>query len=102
MIMPWIHLNISTRKGKWLANKQERIKDPDLARVGIALKRAAAKARQLGFDTNTPVYVYREGKIVDIVAEHRASQSPKKAIPKKSRTIKKRTPTPSRRVKNRK
>ena len=65
-----------------MANKRVEIKDPDLAKVGVALKRAAAKARQLGFDTNTPVYVYREGKIVDIVAEHRATQASKK-----SRTI---------------
>lgn len=68
-----------------MANKRVTSKDPDLAKVGIALKRAAAKARQLGFDTNTPVYVFREGKIVDIVAEHHATQSPKKAIPRNPR-----------------
>ncbi len=62
-----------------MAKKQPTIKDPDLAKVGVALKRAAARARKLGFDTNTPVYVYRDGKIVDIVAEHRRSQSRKKA-----------------------
>ena len=67
-----------------MANKQVTIKDPDLAKVGVALKRAAAKARQLGFDTNTPVYVFRKGKIVDIVAEHRPARSPKKALAKSS------------------
>ena len=62
-----------------MAKKQPTIKDPDLAKVGVALKRAAARARKLGFDTNTSVNVYRDGKIVDIVAEHRRTQSLKKA-----------------------
>jgi len=53
------------------------ITDPDLSKVGVALKRVAANVRQLGFDTNTPVYVYRNGKIVEIVAEHRTAQSPR-------------------------
>lgn len=61
-----------------MAKKQAAINDPDLAKVGVALKRAAANARKLGFETNTPVYVYRDGKIVDIVAEHRKTQSRKK------------------------
>lgn len=67
-----------------MANKRVTITDPDLAKVGVALRRAAAKARQLGFDTNTPVYVFRDGKIVDIVAEHRTARSPKKATTKSS------------------
>ena len=67
-----------------MANKQPKIKDPDLAKVGVALERAAANARQLGFDTNTPVYVYRDGQIVDIVKEHRMTQSKKKTIAKSS------------------
>ena len=67
-----------------MANKRVTITDPDLAKVGVALRRAAAKARQLGFDTNTPVYVFRDGKIVDIVAEHRTTRSPKRATAKSS------------------
>ena len=62
-----------------MANKRVAIKDSDLAKVGVALERAAAKAKQLGFDTNTPVYVFRDGKIVDIVAEHQATHTRKKA-----------------------
>ena len=62
-----------------MAGKRLTIKDPDLAKVGIALKRATLKARQLGLATNTPVYVFREGKIVDVVVEQRASQKSKKA-----------------------
>lgn len=61
-----------------MAGKRLTIKDPDLAKVGIALKRSALKARKLGLATNTPVYVFREGKIVDIVAEQRAAQKSKK------------------------
>jgi hypothetical protein len=67
-----------------MGNKRVTITDPDLAKVGVALRRAAAKARQLGFDTNTPVYVFRNGKIVDIVAEHRTAQSPKRPTAKSS------------------
>jgi len=67
-----------------MTNKRMTITDPDLAKVGVALKRAAAKARQLGFDTNTPVYVFRDGKIVDIVAEHRRVRSRKKSTVKGS------------------
>jgi len=72
-----------------MAKKSTTITDPDLAKVGVALKRAAANARELGFATNTPVYVYRDGKIVDLVAEHRATQTPKtlvKKIPKRKTT----------------
>ncbi len=75
-----------TRKEEAMANKQEKIKDPDLAKVGVALKRAAANARQLGIDTNTPVYVFRNGKIVDIVAEHRATRLPKKTTANRPQT----------------
>lgn len=64
------------------------ITDPDLSRVGVALKRAAAKAKELGLQTNTPVYVLRNGVIVDLVAEIRASQAPKKKA-KPSPTTKK-------------
>lgn len=82
-----------------MANKQAMIKDPDLAKVGIALKRAAAKARQLGFDTNTPVYVFREGKIVDIVAEHRAKLLQRKASPKVTQPKKNKTQSQPRQAK---
>ena len=80
-----------------MATKRISIKDPDLAKVGVALERAAVKARQLGFATNTPVYVFREGKIIDIVAEQRATQLPKKVNTKGSGTQRQRlgrkTPT---------
>jgi hypothetical protein len=45
------------------------IRDADLRRVEIALRRAAAKARKLGRLTKTPVVVLREGKIIDLTEE---------------------------------
>ncbi len=69
-----------------MTTKKSFIKDPDLAKVGVALERAAARAKQLGFDTNTPVYVFREGKIVDLVAEHRSTQLRNKNARKTSPT----------------
>lgn len=40
-------------------------RDSDLAGAGKALKRAAKKARELSQKTNTPFYVYEDGKVVD-------------------------------------
>lgn len=71
-----------------MAKTRTSIKDPDLAKVGVALKRAALKARQLGLASNTPVYVYRDGKIVDIVPELRAARPPKKVSANGTRTKK--------------
>ncbi|MEX2492360.1 MAG: hypothetical protein WD425_11415 [Nitrospirales bacterium] len=67
-----------------MGNKRATITDPDLAKVGVALQRAAANARKLGIATNTPVYVFRHGKIVDVVAEHRTARSPKRPTAKSS------------------
>jgi len=44
----------------------EQPKDPDLVGASKALKRAAANALKLARQTNTPCYVYRDGKIVDL------------------------------------
>ena len=41
--------------------------DPDMQGVEAALKRAAKNALELGRRTNTPVYVYKNGKIIDLV-----------------------------------
>lgn len=45
------------------------IQDPDLCNVDVALKRSAEKARALGKQTGTPVFVLRDGKIVDLMAD---------------------------------
>ena len=65
------------------------VSDPDLSRVGVALRRAAAKAKELGLQTNTPVYVLRNGVIVDLVAEIRADNAGQKTSRKASTKLKK-------------
>ncbi len=65
--------------------------DPDFTKAGPALKRAAAKALQLGMQTNTPVWVIRDGVMVDLVAErtngaHSKANSAKGAISRKHST----------------
>ena len=55
--------------------------DSDFAKVGSALERAAVRAKQQGVQTNTPVWVIRDGVMVDLVAESkRKSQSRIKKI----------------------
>ena len=49
------------KKGSVLAEKY-----PDLAGALAALKRAAANARRLADQTDTPFYVFIDGKIVDL------------------------------------
>jgi hypothetical protein len=51
--------------------------DPDLANVEKALKRAAKTALELARKTNTPYYVVKEGKIVN-VAEGQTENWPEK------------------------
>ena len=41
-------------------------RDPDLLKVGDALRRAGLKARTLALQTGTPCYVWREGRVVNI------------------------------------
>jgi hypothetical protein len=41
--------------------------DPDLAGALPALKRAAANALRLSIQTNTPFYVFIDGKVVDLL-----------------------------------
>jgi hypothetical protein len=45
-----------------------RLRDPDLLKAGIALQRAARKAQELAQRTDTPCYVWQNGKIVNIGA----------------------------------
>ncbi len=46
-------------------------KDPDLAGIDAALRRAAKRALQIGLETGTPVYVLEDGKIVDLTKRYR-------------------------------
>jgi hypothetical protein len=40
------------------------ILDEDLAKVGIALRRAAKQARKTALETNTPLIVYEDGRVI--------------------------------------
>ena len=51
--------------------------DPDFAKVESALERAAVRAKQLGLQTNTPVWVIRDGVMVDLVVESKRKTRPK-------------------------
>jgi len=42
-------------------------KDSDLVGVDKALKRAARKAKELAIKTHTPLYVFEDGKVVDLM-----------------------------------
>jgi len=42
-----------------------------------ALRRAAKRALELGLQTGTPVYVWKNGKIVDLTKEVRPAKSSK-------------------------
>ena len=46
--------------------KKEKIvvHDELLAKVGVALRRAAKRAREVAAQTNTPIIVYENGKVV--------------------------------------
>jgi hypothetical protein len=50
-----------------------------------ALRRAANRALELGLQMGTPVYVWKDGKIVDLTKERRPS---KKSQPQKSQSKK--------------
>jgi hypothetical protein len=50
--------------------------DPDLRNAEAALRRAAARARELGVLTKTPVFVVRNGEMIDLTAEAESKQKP--------------------------
>ena len=46
--------------------KKLAVTDRDLCNAGRALERAAARARQLSEQTGTPLYVFKDGRVVDL------------------------------------
>ena len=48
---------------------QQGPKDPDILASFKALRRAARRALELGRRTGTPVYVLKDGEIVDLTAD---------------------------------
>lgn len=60
-------------------------KDPDIINSMAAMKRAAKAALERGLRTGTPVWVIKNGKMVDLAKAVRAKRSAAKARAKKSR-----------------
>ncbi len=58
-----------------MKNDAGAIRDPNLRQVEPALLRAAARARELGVQTKTPVFIVRDGTIVDLTAEDARDQT---------------------------
>lgn len=46
-------------------------RDPDLLKVGDALRRAARKAIELSQQTGTPCYIWQDGRVVNVGAQVR-------------------------------
>ena len=42
------------------------VPDADMTKAGRALERAAARARRLAEQTGTPLYVFKDGHVVDL------------------------------------
>lgn len=59
--------------------KKIKSKDPDIIASFPALRRAAKHALQLGLETGTPVYVMKEGKIVDLTKVVRRRRKKRRA-----------------------
>ena len=49
-----------------MKTKRMSMSDSDLAGVGAALKRAAARAKRLAVQSGTPLYVWKAGRVVDL------------------------------------
>jgi hypothetical protein len=47
-----------------MSKAKMQIEDPDLAKVGIALRRAATRAKKIAEETHTPLVVYEGGRVV--------------------------------------
>lgn len=63
-----------------MPSKKDLPKDPDLANVEMALRRAGKAARELARKTHTPCYVLKGGKIVDIAegqTDYRHEEKPR-------------------------
>lgn len=58
-----------------MKEKKELPKDPDLAGVETALKRAAKSARALARRTKTPCYIVKDGKIVNVAEARKTPEA---------------------------
>lgn len=58
-------------------NRREKSHSEEIQDTLRALRRAAKRALELGLQTGTPVYVWRDGKIVDLTKEQKPSKKSK-------------------------
>lgn len=42
------------------------VADADMAKAGRALERAAARARHLAEETGTPLYIFKDGRVMNL------------------------------------
>jgi hypothetical protein len=66
-------------------NRQEELQSREIRDTLRALRRAAKRALELGLQTGTPVYVWKNGKIVDLTKEVRPAKSSKSNKSKSAR-----------------
>jgi len=57
--------------------------DADMSKARQALERAAARARQLAEQTGTPLYVLRDGQVVDLNRQSGSSYVLRERPPRK-------------------
>ncbi len=60
-----------------MSTKKTRPRDPDILASKAALERAAKRALRIGLETGTPVWVMKEGRIVDLTKEHKKPRAKK-------------------------
>ena len=58
-------------------SRQAELQSREIKETLRALRRAAKRALELGLQTGTPVYVWKDGKIVDLTKEQPHSKKPK-------------------------
>jgi len=52
-----------------MTKEKQKVKDTDMEKVGAALQRAAARAREIARRTGTPLIIYRNGQILKEMTE---------------------------------
>ena len=57
-----------------MKDKKRKVTDPDLRQIEPALRRAAARAREIARKTGTAIIVYEDGKIVRKLVEPEPGQ----------------------------
>lgn len=55
-----------------MKRERRKVTDPDILGVGPALRRAARRARELAARTNTPLVIWRDGKVVKLYPGRRS------------------------------